>query len=1161
MIKITLKNKLAYALIGISFFFFSLSVHAINEGSRYANNSVLANGNWFKIKVASTGMYKLTYEDLKSIGLTNPKNVQIYGYGGEMLEQDFSTTYTDDLPPVSVWMSKDPQNFGPGDYILFYGKGDVKWRYSTARKEFEQTQNPYSFDSYYFVTEANAGPQLISSRTATPSGTKTVSTFQDYYLHEKELVNLSQTGREFFGEDFKTNNDQTFQVSLPGVTTDLATIRYAFAAKPDTKSARIGVSFNDALMKTSVLTLPESTYTIASLVNDYFTRSSTLKEDSKIRFNYTPGSAADQNVRLNFFRINYTRALKPYGAVTPFRITEALASFNFRIAQAPSDILVLDVTDGNKPEKIEGLVNGSSYSFNASNNSIKEYVLIDLSKEIPTPTFAGKVANQNLHSLASADMVIIVQPLFKRYAEELAQLHKDDSNLTTLIVSPEDIYNEFSSGKPDATAYRRFMKMFYDRATTDNQKPKYLLLFGDGSFDNRLQTDEWIKADKRGMLLTYQSPNSTKETDSYTADDYFGFLDDNEGVSLERDKLDIGIGRFPIRTIQEAQNVVQKIKRYMSNEEPGIWQNNVTFVADDAIAGASSSSISERVHMVDTDSFTKILKEDKPELILTKLYEDAFEKKDGPNGSGRYPDARKALLEKVNSGSLILNYVGHGSTSSWAHEYVLTYPDIESMRNTKLPLWITATCDFTRFDASATSGGEMALLNPNGGAIALFTTVRVVYTPNNKVLNNSLFNHLFDTENGKPLRLGDIMRRAKTLDPLLSTDDNKLRFMLLGDPALRLSYPGDKYRVEVNEVNNIDITQSKVQIQALENVTIKGRIVDTQGNPVTDFNGILESIIFDNEQDMKTRGHVNPFHKDPVPSSEAVRLEYKDFTNIIFSGKTNIGNGEFELTFITPKDILYTGGDGKISFYAFDVDGIKDAQGSFTNYTVSGTSPSAVQESNPPVVNKIYLNNDQFKPGDKVNATPTFYAQVTDDTGINLANGIGHNISIIVDGKTSYDLTPTFVNNGTSSKSGSVQYQLPELSEGTHTIQFKVWDVWNNSTTQTISFEVEAAPQPATYKFTITENPAKDHTKFMFTCDAPKSEIGLKYAIYSAKGILQWVQEEKGSANLFSNYSYNWNLKGSDGLRLIPGVYTCEVTININGEDLIETHKLVILGQ
>lgn len=1146
----------------IILFGLSSLAHGSNDGSRYTENSVLAKGNWYKIKIPSTGVYKLTYEDLKKMGLSNPKNVKVYGYGGWILDEDFRKPYVDDLPAVGIWMSKSPENFGSGDYILFYGQGDIKWTYNKSTNEFIQTQNPYSSDNYYFVTESNEAPNIITSRTALPTGDGVeISKFQDYYLHEKELVNVSQSGRDFFGEDFRLKNEQAFTPNLAGVTNDPATFSYNFVSKVSPgKTASLSFTLNNKeISKKTISGVSASSYYVnAEAASDKIILDN-LSETNTVSIKFTPGTTStDKNVHLDYFRINYTRNLQPYGSVTSFRSTNLIENINFNISNVSSNMFVLDVTDPINPTKIDGQISGNTLKFNASNSNISEYVLINPTLSIPTPEIVGKISNQNLHAFDFTEMVIIVQPFFKKYAEELAQIHKDDSGLKSIVVTPEDIFNEFSSGKPDATAYRRFMKMFYDRATSDSDKPRYLLLFGDGSYDNRFVTSQWAKEEKRGILLTYESTASLNESNSYTTDDYFGFLDDNDGVNLNTAKLNIGIGRLPVRTTQEASAAVHKIRRYMANEEPGIWQNNVTFIADDAIAGSSSSSDGEKAHMYDSDSYTEYIKHNHPEFTISKIYEDMYERVITANGA-RYPDAQKAMLDKIHAGTLVLGYSGHGSTNDWTHEYILTSKDVNNMTNSKLALWVTATCDFGRFDGDLTSGGELAFLNPNGGAIALLTTTRIVYISQNKTLNTALYKHvLTKDENGLPLRIGDIVRETK-LDPDLASDGgNKLRFTLLGDPALRLNYPGKSYNVQVETINDKEISDEDVEIQALSNVVIKGIISDIDQNLASDFTGSLEAIVYDSEQDLKTRGYTKSSNNATDPS---ISLDYKDYPNTIFSGKVDIIDGEFEISFVAPKDILYANGKGKMSFFAASSDNVDFAQGAFTNYIVGGTNPNAQPESTPPSIDKIYLNREDFKSGGKVNNTPYFYAEVSDDTGINLAGAIGHNMSITIDGKTSYDLTSSFKNTGSSTKSGSVSYLLPELSEGSHNLQFRVWDVWNNSAYHNLDFVVSENYKPAIYDFKLEKNPTRDFTIFNFSCDVPGSIINIKYAVYSINGGLVWSHEERGSSTELSNYQYQWNLESNNGTRISSGVYICRVLISINGEESTKSEKLIVLEQ
>lgn len=1151
-------------IIIASLAFVCLSVFAANDGSRYAANSVLSKGNWYKIKIENgTGIYKLSYDDLKKIGLSNPKNVQVYGYGGWIMEQNFTTEYLDDLPQVGIWMSNTKENFGSGDYILFYARSDIKWTYNSGSKEFVQTQNPYSSDSFYFITEStDSETKTIKTETATPKGNLVITKYQDYYLHEKELVNIAEMGRRFFGEDFKINSNQTFNISLPGITSDAAKISYNFVSRPpDNATSKVVFTFNNEVSATNTMSISSSStssYTRGILVDGNFSKEN-LTENNTLKIAYTQGTSADKNVKLDYFRVNYTRELKPYSAVTSFRSTTVESDIDFQISgvSATTEPLVFDVSNPIAPVLKKGSKSGTTYTFNANNSTIKEYVLVDPSKSISTPTSVGKIDNQNLHALESAEMIIIAQPILKNYAEELAQIHKDDSELTSLIVYPEDIYNEFSSGKPDATAYRRFLKMFYDRSTSDTNRPQYLLLFGDGTYDNRLISSTWSNSEKQAMLLTYQSENSESETLSYVTDDYFGFLDDDEGVesNLAYNKLDISIGRIPVRNVQEASTALQKIKKYISNPDPGIWSNNLTFVADDAVAAKNTPS-GELAHIRDINSYTEIVKNNHPEFTISKIYLDAYERVQTANGA-RYPSVKEAILKSLKEGTSLLTFSGHGSPNDWTHEYVMTYADIEAMSNSRLPVWLTATCDFTRFDQDKTSGGEAAFLNPSGGAIALFSTTRVVYIQNSKTFCEAFFKHVFQKDkDGKPLRLGDIFRQTK-LDSSLSSDSNKLRYLIFGDPALRMNIPADTYDIEINTINEQDANKG-INIQALSEVVIKGTIKDKKGNQVEDFNGNIASVIFDSEQKLKTRGNKNPNYPDDPTD---LVFNYTDFTNTIYSGTTAIANGEFEITFVAPKDILYSDGNGKMNFFATRDNASEYIQGAFLNYTISGTDPNAVAETNPPTIDALYLNRVNFKSGGTVNSTPLFYAEISDDTGINLAGGIGHTISLTIDGKDTYDLTKSYTTKLGSHKSGSVSYQLPSMSEGKHSLRFKAWDVWNNSVTKDLEFNVSNDYKPTIYNFSIVGNPAREETRFVFSCDTPGSTVNVKYGVYSMNGGLLWMKEEKGNSMNFDNYEYIWDLRDYSGTKLAPGIYICRILVSINGEESSEAQRLIVLGQ
>ncbi len=1124
-----------------------------NDGERYTKNSVLSAGNWYKIKIGSTGIYKLTYSDLQGMGISNPANVRIHGYGGYALSEDFTTEYIDDLPQVAIWMSKPRSEFGSGDYILFYGKGDIKWEYNQSKGEFMQTQHPYSVDSYYFVTESEEGPLLMNEKSSLGTANEEVTSFTDYYLHENELINIEETGRDYFGENFMTTKSRNFSVNLSGIASETAILNYRFIARPPSGAAYLDVSNNGVTVARNTISAVTSSSLFATTVDQSYTVDN-FAESNTLNFTYTQGNASDKNVYLDYIRINFLRSLKPYGAVTLFRSTNKNERLGFRISETSGSFVVFDVTDALNPEAVQSSLSGSQLSFTASNTEIREYALVNTaSNSIPVPEIVGKIENQNLHALEMKEMIIIVRPFLKAYAEQLAEIHREDSGLESLIVTADDIYNEFSSGKPDITAYRRFVKMFYDRADGDETKmPKYLLLFGDGTFDNRFLAYNWTETHKNSMLLTYQTTNSISEAASYTTDDYIGFLED-KSLSLVNDDLNIAIGRITVRDESEARAVVNKIKKYLSNEEKGIWKNNIAFFADDLIGNSATDM--ETQHLTNSEGCAEFIENKYPHLIVNKIYQDSYERVVTPDGA-RYPDARKALLDKINSGLTVLNYTGHGSTSSWAHEAILLKSDVLNMTNSRQGLWVTATCDYSRFDGYETSAGEYALLNANGGAIALFSTSRVVWGGPNADMVEGIFENVFEKEDNKPLRLGDVLLRAKKglKNPSSFSNGNVLRFFLLGDPALRISLPDETYQLKITGINGIPAGEGDIQIKALASNVLNGVVVDMEGNTVNGFSGNIESVIFDSKMTFTSRGQT------PSGINERGQVDYTDYINTIYTGSTTVENGAFSFNFVTPKDILYTDDYGKMSFYAYDKTTGMEAQGSYLDYVVGGIDETAVEENNPPVITDMYLNGKGFTSGDKVNSTPTFYAEVYEDTGFNFSSGIGHQMSLVVDGITSYTLNNYFENLETtgSGVAGKISFTLPELEEGKHNLQFRIWDVWNNSETAGLEFEVVDNYKPDIYDFRILGNPAKDYVRFVFSSDVSGSDIKVTYEVYSMTGALQWAHEETGTAD----FTYEWDIRAGNGRRLAPGMYICRLFVTIDGKvKASKSEKLIVTGQ
>ena len=678
--------------------------------------------------------------------------------------------------------------------------------------------------------------------------------------------------------------------------------------------------------------------------------------------------------------------------------------------------------------------------------------------------------------------------------------------------------------------------MFYDRSSSLGNPPKYLLLFGDGIYDNRGISGEVQGVSRSNMLLTFQSQESLNVY-SYATDDYFAFLEDNSGSNFSRDKMCVGVGRFPIRTVTEATQMVDKTISYMENKDSGSWKNNVTFVADD---GNNEDSFTTN-HMKQADQLAEAIEEMQPGFLVNKVYFDAYKR----SSLGTYPDVHNEIEKLLKSGQLLINYTGHGSTTHWADESVWTQTDINNSSYKHLPVWVTATCDFTRFDDVKTSAGESVFLNPTSGGIALFTTTRVVFSGNNANLNKALIDNLFQEGANSRYTLGEAMMYTKRQ----LNDSNKLNFILIGDPALKFAYP--EYKARVTAVNGEAVSDEPFEFKALFRITVEGEILNPSGSFAADFTGVLSSTIFDSQSSITTLGN----------SSE--KFTYLDYPNTIYIGRDSVRNGKFSFTFMVPKDISYSNKKGKLNLYASSE--TKEAQGSFFDFIVGGTSDTAETDTIGPEIRQIYLNDSSFVSGDKVNTTPYFVAKLWDKSGVNITgSSVGHDMMLTIDSmpSMSYNLNSYYALLPDSENEGLVQFSIPELEPGMHTAEFKVWDILNNSTTYTFTFEVAEGLKPNLIEMYATPNPARDQVEFFLHHNRPESNLKVTVMVYDMTGKFLWSTEKSGSSELFKAYIVTWNLTDNGGRRLRPGVYLYRAAISTNNsKEATKANKLIILAQ
>lgn len=1118
-------------ILCVLLFVFGLLTSAWADSSRYASESVLNSGKWVKIQVAEDGIYKLTAADLKKMGFSNLDKVAVYGYGGWPLDEDFSTTYIDDVPEVAVWRG--------ADYLLFYGKGPRKWEYSSSDKSFIHTNNPYFNYGYYFVTEKETTGRTMEKAASAAGATLQVTTFDDYVLHEEELVSVNSSGRELYGESFTSTLSRDFTISVPGITNDEGKATLSFISRGN-GTITMNVDGN-ALISGSV-SVPSDEYEVAREL--YRERAWMADKGETVKVNIGYSTTGHKNVHLNYFRLQMKRQLKVYDNYTFFRSLSARGNASrFVIQGADASTLVFDVTDGVNPQQMETSLNGTELSFSIpASASLREFVVVKPS-QIKAPVTVGEVANQNLHALPQQDMIIIAQPNFTTQAERLAEAHRTKDNLTVRVVTPESIYNEFSSGTPDATAYRRFMKMFYDRKTSEADAPKYLLLFGDGSFDNRKLTSAWKSVDMSNMLLTYQTENSLS-SQSYVIDDYFGFLDDADNKkSLQNKKLCLGIGRFPIRTVEQATQMVDKVISYMENKNTGSWKNNLCFMADD---GSNTDGFMTE-HMEFADQLAGYVESEHPEFLVNKLYYDAYKK---DMTAGTYPDVRSGLQKLLKDGLLLFNYTGHGGTTALSDEKVLTQTDINQFTYTHLPVWVTATCDFTRFDDLNTSAGEDVFLNKSSGGIALFTTVRVAYSRPNFPINDNVIRNLFERNNGRRRTLGEVMQATKnTLSSVY-----KLGFCLIGDPAVKMAYP--EFGMKVTTVNGQSVDGNSISFKALEKITVEGEVLDVSGQLVTDFTGIVNPTVKDSKVTVTCLKNSN---KDDSPA-----FTFTDYPNTIFIGNDSVRNGKFSFTFTVPKDISYSNLQGKMNLYAVDTESGNEAQGNFDNFIVGGTSDTAETDTIGPEIRALYLNDTTFVDGGQVNTTPYFVAELWDKSGVNITgSSVGHDMMLVIDESTvlSYNLNSYYELLPGEDGTGIVKFPIPALEPGKHTAEFWVWDILNNSTVRTFTFEVVEGLKPFLFDVIATPGIAREQVTFHLMHNRPESRMRVGIMVYDLAGRQLWKHEESGTSGLFENYTVSWDLT-SGGARMRPGVYIYRAAISTdNSKDATKARKFIILGE
>lgn len=1133
----------------------------VTENQSQANNqssakttavdAPLANGTWYKVAVPATGLYKVDYQFLtQTLGISAssivPSRIRVFGNGGNMLSEDNTVSRPDNLLENAIYVNDGGDgSFDPGDYFVFYAVGSMGWKANTASGKFDHIKNIYEDNAYYFFNFDQGAGKRVSLQPTQPTGNVTVNSFDYYSVIDNDLENIGSFGKTWFAEEFSSRPGQQLSRSYSmdlGNTIGEALIEIAGGSyNPAGGHTAFSANVNGTIFSLMVSFIGSSDFPLGYGV-DTFRKA--LNGNTNFQLTYTPTNSSTKGF-LNYIEVNARKPLAFTGSSLLFRDMRSVGTGNvatYTIGNANANTQVWDVTDPQTAVQMNGSASGSNYTFTQDASVLREFAAFN-SDALASPTFISAVPNQNIHGVDVVDYVIVTYPEYKSAADRLAEFHRQRDKLSVLVATTTQVYNEFSSGSQDISAIRDMMRMFYKNAGNDTTKfPKYLLLMGDGSFDYKDRINN-----NSNRVPTFETEESFRHIDYYACDDFFAFLDDNENIENYGivNTLDIGVGRIPANSLTEANDVVNKILHYKSPASLGPWRLATTYVADDE-DGAGP-------HMSDGEIMEQTVNERSNNIFnSTKVYLDALPTISTPGGA-RAPQANKIINDAIFKGTFLVNYSGHGNPQVMAEERILTPDDYNSWKNLdNLPIMITATCDYGQYDQPTfVSSGERLLLKNNGGVIATLTTTQLVYQSYNRPLNRDFLAAQFEHKGGDWYTFGDAIRIGKNKTYINSTSPIELinfrKFVLLGDPALEPNFP--EFFVSTDSVLDAKTGKAQDTLGALGAYLIKGSVTDVNGNVLTDFNGNLSVTIFDKPNKRTVNVYPNNFEK-------SFQLQ----NNIIYRGKATVSEGKFSFSFVAPKDINYEFGDGKISYYAEN--GITDAAGVDTSYSIGGYSDNPSVEDNPPVV-RPYIGDSLFRNGGLTGANTLLYAILEDETGINVSgNAVGHDLTAVLDDDVSnpYIMNDYYETAPNTFRRGYVSFPVYDIPEGRHRFTVKAWDVNNNSGTGTVDFEVADGGVVKVQQLMNYPNPFSDKTHFVFEHNHPNENLTAEINIYNTSGVLVRKIRQSFVPGVSRSNEITWDGTSDYGALLPSGVYVYRMKIETaKGIEDMAYQKLVIV--
>lgn len=1118
------------------------------------SNSVLATGDWKRFYVEKSGIYKVSRSFLREIGVNvdaDPRNIKIYGNGGRMLPLLNATPYPMDLEENAItFIGEEDGVFTDGDYIVFYAEGVDNWNAENGTHN-----NLYADRSYYYVT-TSGGPGKRMAQMVQPAAPPdlNVSAFDDYVFHERDRVNIARLGRKWHGEDFNINDEQEFKFSLPDLDSPNVTLKVSAAANA-AAATTMEVKVNGQQAGTLNF-LPPGDYNAAD--ETIFTGNTTVSgSEATVTLKYNNGGVPSANAWLDYIILQSKRKLRGNGKQFRFRYNDAannIGVIQYQFSSAEGIAEVWDITDIYNAGKIINTGNQGSFNFKGPLGEVRQYITY-VPADAYTPQREGNtgVANQNLKgtifrgqggAFTDIDYLIITPEYLRGPAEKLASFHRADSNLNVKVISLEGIYQEFGGGKQDIGAIRNFIKYVYNNASAVVKRVKYVNLFGDASFDfkNRIPNNT-------NIVPTFHAYDSTgtqnfSETSTFMSDDFFVLMDDNEGRMLfsESEGPDIAVGRMLVTNTTNANEMVNKVFEYKAEESYGRWRNEYVIVADDI------DKVSDSGFVPTMDALADTLTSNRPFINVRKIYTDAYVQQ-ATSGGQRYPEAKDQIIRSLNYGTLVFNYLGHGGENGMASEAIFGISDAQNLSNKyKYPLFITATCDLTKFDNPyRKTTGEYLYWNTNGGAISLITTTRAIFISSANSFNTNLSSRLYAFGGTEYPSMAEAMRLTKA-----EIGDSGFRVVaFVGDPALKLTIP--KPKVVLTEINGQPAGSSTAVLEALSHATMKGQVTDENGNVLNGYNGELAVSVFDKPVQRTTLG--NDFPGQYI-------YNFSVLGETIFRGNATVTNGQFQFGFVVPRDIRIPVAAGRVSFYA-KRNGILEDQAGFDNTVqIGGIDETAAADNTGPRV-KLYMNDTSFISGGITNESPIFLAFLEDENGINTASGIGHDIVAILDGDeaNAYILNDYYETALDDYTSGNIRYPFSNLAPGLHTITFKAWDVYNNLVTAEIQFVVVGDENMHIEKVLNYPNPFVSYTEFWFTHNRPFETLDVQVQVFTVTGKVVKTINQSVVTDGFLSRDIRWDGKDDFGDKIGKGVYVYKLTVrsSMSGKTAEKYEKLVLL--